>query len=132
MNALFFKYISVVVGALIFSMMACAQIHVKPVDITGNYVLYKEGDLLGKVAGYMKIISQHGNQFSIGISNPTGNPILDWQGKGIVESTGGYYDWFFNDNKWGRTTFSIDKSGNIHGKVRGSNLNWNYVARKQR
>lgn len=132
MKILSVKCIIMVAVSLFFSMMACAPFHVKPVNISGDYVLYQEGDLSGKIAGHMRITSQQNGQFLIGIANPTGNPITDWQGKGVVEGTEGYYDWFFNDGKWGRTIFSIDESGNIHGKVRGSGLNWDYIARRHR
>lgn len=114
-----------------FLALSCAHTRPKPGDITGNYVLYREGDMFGKVAGHMRISQRYGNKFSIGIANPTGNPAMDWQGKGVIEGAGGYYDWVFNDGKKGRTTFRIDKSGNLHGNVRGSGINWDYVARRQ-
>ncbi len=132
MRALFVKWIVAGIAvALVFPALTGAQTHVGPANITGNYVLYREGDLLGKVVGYMRISAQRGSQFSIGIASPTGNPTQDWQGKGVVEGAGGYYDWVFTDGKKGRTTFRIDKSGNIHGMVRGSGINWDYVARRK-
>ena len=105
--------------------------HLSPLDISGNYVLYREGDLLGKVAGYMRISEQHGNQFLIGIVHPTGDPVMDWKGSGVLNGNKGYYDWAFKDGKKGRTTFRIDKSGNLHGMVRGSGINWDYVAQRE-
>jgi len=105
--------------------------HPSPLDISGNYVLYREGDLLGKVAGYMRISEQHGNQFLISIAYPTGDPAMDWKGSGVVNGNKGYYDWMFTDGKKGRTTFRIDKSGNLHGMVRGSRINWDYVAQRE-
>lgn len=53
---------------------------------------------------------------------------MDWKGSGADNKNKGYYDWVFTDGKKGRTTFRIDKSGNLHGKVRGSGINWDYVA----
>ena len=79
----------------------------------------------------MKISEQHGNQFLISIAYPTGDPAIDWKGSGVVNGNTGYYDWVFTDGKKGRTTFRIDKSGNLHGYVKGSDLNWKYVARRQ-
>ena len=125
------RIVAGIVVVLVFLTLSCAHTRPRPVDITGNYALYREGNMLGKVEGYMLISQQNGNQFSIGIASPTGNPTQDWQGKGVVKGAGGYYDWVFTDGKKGRTTFIIDKSGNLHGKVRGSGLNWDYVARKQ-
>jgi len=102
-----------------------------PLDISGNYVLYREGDLFGKVAGYMMISEQYGNQFLISIAYPTGDPTMDWKGSGMVNGNKGYYDWVFTDGKKGRTTFRIEKSGNLHGMVRGSGINWDYVAQQE-
>ena len=105
--------------------------HSSPLDISGNYVLYREGDLFGKVAGYMRISEQHSNQFLISIAYPTGDPAMDWKGNGVVKGAEGYYDWVFTDGKKGRTTFRIDKTGNLHGKVRGSRINWDYEAQRE-
>jgi hypothetical protein len=132
MRAIFFR----LMVAGIFVVLAChmgnyAHSGQKQADITGTYILYREGDKLGKVAGKMKISAQQGNQFKIGIASPTGNPARDWKGKGVLKGDGGYYDWIFKDGKKGRTTFRIDASGNLHGKVRGSGINWDYVASKE-
>jgi len=105
--------------------------HSTPLDISGYYVLYREGDLFGEVVGYMRIGEQRGNQFLIGIAYPTGDAEKDWNGSGVVEGYKGYYDWVFTDGKKGRTTFSIDTSGNLHGKVRGSGINWDLVAQRE-
>jgi hypothetical protein len=102
-----------------------------PLDISGYYVLYREGDLFGKVVGHMKIGEQHGNQFLIGIAYPTGDAEKDWNGSGAVDGYKGYYDWVFTDGKTGRTTFRLDAAGNLHGKVRGSGINWDYVAQRE-
>ena len=125
------RIVAGIVVVLVFQALSCAHTRPRPVDITGNYVLYREGDLLGKVVGYMRISAQRGSQFSIGIASPTGDPTQDWKGDGVIEGAGGYYGWVFNDGKRGRTTFRIDNSGNLHGKVRGSGINWDYVARRQ-
>jgi len=131
MRALFVKCVSLVFFVAVFPVFVGAQMQSRPANITGNYVLYREGDLLGNVVGHMKITAQRGTHFSIGIASPSGNPSLDWTGKGMLRGAGGYYDWVFKDGKRGRTTFTIDQSGNIHGKVRGSGINWDYVARRQ-
>jgi len=105
--------------------------HSTSLDFSGTYVLYREGDLLGKVVGYMRIGEQRGNQFLIGTAYPTGDAKKDWNGSGVVAGSEGYYDWVFTDGKKGRTTFMIDKAGNLHGKVRGSGINWDYVAQRE-
>lgn len=127
MKALFVKWMVVgVVVALFFPALASAQTR----NITGNYALYQKGNT-GKVVGHMRISGQSGNKFSIGIASPTGNPANDWEGEGVIEGSGGYYSWRFKDGKTGRTTFSIDQAGNLHGQVRGSGINWDYVARRK-
>lgn len=128
MRTLFVKWmVGAILIALVFPAAAGAQAH----NLVGNYTLYREGDLGGKVVGYMRISSQHGNQFSIGTSVPTGNPALDWQGNGELIGNRGSYFWKFQDGKQGRTTFTINKAGNLHGHVQGSGLNWQYVARRE-
>jgi len=78
----------------------------------------------------MKIWNQLGNTFMVGIADPSGHPRNDWEGRGVIEGDRGYYDWVFGDGKTGRTTFTVDKEGYIHGQVRGGGLNWDYVGRK--
>jgi len=132
MRALFCRWmVSGIFVVFVFQVLSCAHTPQKPEDITGNYILYREGDMSGEVVGHMKISAQQGNQFTIGIASPTGNPAMDWKGNGVVKGDKGHYDWVFTDGKKGRTTFRIDESGNLHGKVRGSGINWDYVARKQ-
>jgi len=101
------------------------------VDITGVYILYKEGDMNGRVLAKMHIANQRGNAFQIGNTRRTGNPARDWQGRGFIEGAEGYYDWEFKDGKKGRTLFIFDKSGLLHGHVRGSGINWKYVAQRK-
>mgnify|MGYP006305072067 CR=1 FL=1 len=109
-----------------------AQTHSNSGDISGIYLLYREGDLGGKVVASMRITTAlPDGRFSIGNAVPTGNPSLDWKGTGVLEGAGGHYSWIFNNGKRGMTTFRIDRFGNLHGKVRGPGVNWDYVARKQ-
>jgi hypothetical protein len=79
----------------------------------------------------MRISKQSGNQFLIGIAYPIGDPAIDWKGSGVVDGNDGYYDWVFPDGKKGRTTFRIDKFGNLHGMVRGSGIDWDYEAQRE-
>ena len=103
----------------------------KAVDITGLYVLYREGDLNGKVLAKMRITNQRANSFQVGNTRRTGNPARDWQGRGFINGAEGYYDWEFKDGKRGRTIFVFDRNGNLHGQVRGTRINWDYVAQRK-
>src|SRR5262245_20527434 len=78
----------------------------------------------------MKIWNQRGNTFQVGMANPTGLPAVDWEGRGVIEGDRGHYDWIFGDGKVGRTTFTVDKNGHIHGQVRGSGIDWDYFGRR--
>ncbi|HOB51572.1 MAG TPA: hypothetical protein PK176_12625 [Acidobacteriota bacterium] len=100
-------------------------------DLTGVYALYHADGGSGRVEGYMRITQTGDHAFTVGIAIRTGDPAMDWQGNGEVTGTQGYYDWRFDDGKSGRTTFTIDPDGTLHGQVQGSGLNWRYVARKQ-
>ena len=127
MRSLFVKWtVAGFVVASFFPVLVYAQTP----NIAGQYTLYREGDMFGKVEGHMRII-QNGNTFSIGIASRTGNPAMDWQGNGEITGYNGFYFWRFDDGKQGQTTFTIDKEGNLHGHVQGSGINWKYVARRE-
>ena len=128
MRSLFIKWM---VAGIVISLVLPALASAQAPEMVGNYALYREGDMAGKVVGYMRISSQRGSQFSIGITVPTGNPDMDWQGSGEIMGNRGFYSWKFDDGKQGRTTFTIDKAGNLHGHVQGSGINWKYVARRE-
>lgn len=100
-------------------------------NLTGTYALYQKGKESKGVVGYMRITRQQGNSFSIGNASPTGNPAYDWTGQGSINGNSGYYTWRFEDGKTGKTTFTVDNAGNLHGQVWGSGVNWGYIARKQ-
>jgi len=126
MKVLLFKLMAAgLFMALFLPTLAAAQ------DLSGTYALYQKGKEYKGVAGYMTINQQSGNNFSVGIASPTGNPAIDWSGQGSVQGSSGYYSWNFQDGKTGQTTFTIDNNGNLHGQVRGSGVNWDYIARRQ-
>ncbi len=133
--------IRLILIAMILSLLAFAGASAKPdrrpheplkqrehLDLLGTYSLRRYGDKTATVIGAMKISAQVGNQFSIGIAKPFGSPSLDWTGNGIINGDQGHYDWAFGDGKIGRTTFTVDQAGRIHGKVRGGGIDWDYLA----
>ena len=97
--------------------------------LVGTYELSLSADATRAALARMTISAQHGDRFTIGIAEPTGNAAVDWQGQGVIKGNTGHYDWVFPDGKTGRTTITIDDDGVIHGQVRGSGLYWDYVAR---
>jgi hypothetical protein len=95
-------------------------------DLTGLYSLaYKGSDGSGVVQ--MKIWNQTGDTFRVGIAVMTGNPSVDWEGRGVIDGDRGHYNWTFPDGKSGTTTFTLDKDGRIHDQVRGGGIDWDYV-----
>jgi len=100
-------------------------------DITGVYALYGEGQQGGTPpAAHMKVSAQQGGQFLVSIAIPTGDAADDWEGRGTVGAKGGSYEWVFVDGKTGQTTFTLQPDGTLKGAVRGSGIDWNYVARR--
>lgn len=54
-----------------------------------------------------------------------------WHGEGEFDGRKGYYFWIFTDGKTGRTEIGLDGEGILHGKVRGSGIDWNYQATRE-
>jgi hypothetical protein len=54
-----------------------------------------------------------------------------WIGIGVVNGSTGYFDWRFNDGKYGQTTFEIDKNGNLKAHSIGTVVDYEYVAKKK-
>jgi hypothetical protein len=99
-------------------------------NLEGTYGCSYEGSPPGSGVVRLKIWNQRGNSFLVGIAEPTGNPTIDWEGRGVLDGERGHYDWTFPDGKQGRTTFTIDKDGHLHGSVRGGGIDWDYVGRR--
>lgn len=95
-------------------------------NLVGVYTLSHKAAPTSGVAK-MKIWAQSGSTFSVAIAERTGIAGLDWEGRGVIDGNEGYYDWTFADGKKGRTTFTVDLAGKIHGQVRGSRLDWDYI-----
>src|SRR5438552_18860343 len=95
-------------------------------DLVGTYGLYAPNDPDVTAVPMMRIVSQDGNRFVIRIAVPSGNPAVDWQGRGVIDGNQGHYDWVFPDGKTGRTTIRLDADGHLRGQVRGSGIDWDY------
>lgn len=97
-------------------------------DLAGVYELSIAGDL--SVVARMRITGRSKTEFDVGIAEPTGDPSVDWTGRGTFKGSSGHYDWTFPDGKTGRTTLSIDADGRLLGQVRGAGIDWDYMARR--
>ena len=91
-------------------------------QLENTYDLYDQSNRSWSVITTMTIFNQKGSFFLIQGDR--------WGGSGNVSGSSGYYDWKFLDGKSGRTTFTVQDNGNLHGQVRGpgKGLNWDYIA----
>jgi hypothetical protein len=99
---------------------ASAPLHETP-SLDNTYDLYRGDTSATSRVGSMNIFNQKGESFDVQGSG--------WNGRGSVTGSNGYYNWRFADGKIGRTGFSVDADGVLHGHVEGSGMNWSYVAR---
>jgi tetratricopeptide (TPR) repeat protein len=95
-----------------------------PRPIAGTYGLIREQDPEAKSQGDLKI----GAVREDGRFDVEGK---DWKGKGVIDGDRGYYDWRFLDGSTGRTTFTVDAEGRLHGRVVGVNIDWKYLGTKK-
>lgn len=92
--------------------------------LTGTYYLYPLENPSADSVGTMTITVRKGNDiFAQG---------TDWKGTGRIDGKQGYYDWKFEDGKYGRTTILVNDDGTLQGRVFGSGLDWWYLARRQK
>ena len=54
-----------------------------------------------------------------------------WTGTGQFDGHRGFYDWRFNDGKSGRTEFYLDQNNELRGQIRGTGINWNFIAARR-
>lgn len=50
-----------------------------------------------------------------------------WRGAGRFDGRSGHYTWEFSSGQIGRTDLLLDDKGVLHGKVRGSSLDWDFI-----
>ena len=97
---------------------------------SGTYALYQKGNESSGPVAYMRISNHHGNSFTVEGTNANGQSTNQWRGQGTLQGMSGYYTWRFNDGRSGRTNFTIDSAGNLHGRVQGSGVSWSYFGQK--
>jgi hypothetical protein len=99
----------------------------KPADLsylTGEYDLYRLENPAGGVIRRMTLRVRKGNEIFVRGT--------DWTGTGKIDGKQGYYDWKFEDGKFGRTTVLVNDNGTMQGRVFGSGIDWWYLARRQK
>lgn len=77
----------------------------------------------------MNIMTFDGNKLVVqGISGED----TYWMGLGELKGSEGYFDWRFNDGRYGQTTFKIDKNGNLDARSISFSVDYKYLAKKKR
>jgi hypothetical protein len=54
-----------------------------------------------------------------------------WIGLGELNGSEGYFDWRFNDGRYGQTTFKVDKNGNLVALSLSFTVEYNYIAKRR-
>jgi predicted Ser/Thr protein kinase len=90
-------------------------------DITGKWYLRKEGE--GSEVRAWVTFRRTGNRL-IAVGD-------GWAAAGEFDGKKGYYSWEFADAKSGKTTLFVDDKGRLHGQVRGSGIDWDYIAARE-
>jgi len=54
-----------------------------------------------------------------------------WIGLGELRGSEGYFDWRFNDGRYGQTTFKIDKNGNLDARSLSFTVDYKYLAKRR-
>jgi hypothetical protein len=91
-------------------------------DLSGTYELRKLNEPNGEVITIMRITFWENDNFLIRGQG--------WVGTGKLKGKEGYYDWKFDDGKSGRTTFKLNNDGSLNGSVKGSGIDWDYIAKR--
>lgn len=92
--------------------------------LSGNYDLYRLENPSGGIIGRMNLRVRKRNEIFVRGT--------DWTGTGKLDGKQGYYDWKFEDGKYGRTTVLVNDDGTMQGRVFGSGIDWWYLARRQK
>lgn len=76
----------------------------------------------------MTIMTFDNNKFVVQGVSP-GNKY--WVGLGELKGNEGYFDYRFQDGRFGQTTFRIDKNGNLDARSLSYTVNYKYLAKKR-
>ena len=98
--------------------------------LNGTWDLYENSSgKIGETSDQsMKIMTFDGNKIVVqGISpGPT-----YWIGLGELRGSEGYFDWRFDDGRYGQTTFKVDKNGNLDARSMTFMMVYKYLAKKR-
>jgi len=98
--------------------------------LNGTWDLYDNtSGVIGKIPDQsMNIMTFDGNKIVVqGISPGE----TYWIGLGELKGSEGYFDWRFNDGRYGQTTFKVDKNGNLDARSLSFTVDYKYLAKKR-
>jgi len=99
-------------------------------SINGTYDLFENSSgTISKIPDQsMTITTFDNNKFVVQGVSP-GNKY--WVGLGELKGNEGYFDYRFQDGRFGQTTFRIDKNGNLDARSLSYTVNYKYLAKKR-
>lgn len=117
---------------LVMNSLASAQgtIPTNIMTLNGTWDLYENSrGKIGKTRDQsMNIMTFDGNKIVVQGVSP-GDTY--WIGLGEITGSEGYFDWRFNDGRYGQTTFKIDKNGNLDAHSLSFTVSYKYLAKKR-
>jgi hypothetical protein len=126
MKKIFFLIIICISSQLAFTQTS------RPVNVmtlNGTWDLYENSNgTIGNTPDQsMNIMTFDGNKIVVQGISP-GNTY--WIGLGELRGSEGYFDWRFNDGRYGQTTFKVDKNGNLDALSLSFTVEYKYLAKR--
>lgn len=116
---------------LVMNSLANAQstIPTNVMTLNGTWDLYENSGKTSKTSFQsMNIMTFDGNTIVVQGVSPGG---LYWIGLGEISGSEGYFDYRFNDGRYGQTTFKVDKKGNLDAQSLNLESSYKYLAKKR-
>jgi hypothetical protein len=103
---------------------------VNVMTLNGTWDLYDNSTgTIGKTPDQsMNIMTFDGNKIVVQGISP-GDTY--WIGLGELKGSEGYFDWRFNDGRYGQTTFKVDKNGNLDARSLSFTVDYKYLGKKR-
>ena len=103
---------------------------VNVLTLNGTWDLYDNSTgTIGKTPDQsMNIMTFDGNKIVVQGISPGATY---WIGLGELRGSEGYFDWRFNDGRYGQTTFKVDKNGNLDARSLSFTVDYKYLAKKR-
>ena len=103
---------------------------VNVMTLNGTWDLYDNSTgTIGKTPDQsMNIMTFDGNKIVVQGISPGATY---WIGLGELRGSEGYFDWRFNDGRYGQTTFKVDKNGNLDARSLSFTVDYKYLGKKR-